>query len=121
MARMAIGKWAWSGTATSAGVDLVRHLVEHLAEIFEARNVRIFPFEVRGVRRAHGDVAQRDHIDQAGAGDRLGVAVAHAATADEGDVHFLVRAENGGGEQGKGAGHGAGCAGCERGFAEVAS
>jgi hypothetical protein len=79
------------GRADDHRVDLVRHLVEHLAEVLIDLGVR----ELRDLRTLAAlgpqvHVAQGDDLRAAVAGDRFDVAAAHAASADAGDVQSLT-------------------------------
>ena len=66
-------------------IDVLAHLVEHLAEILEARDIGKHLEDGLGVRRAHVGVAKGDDVGEAGVVeflDDLGTAVADAEAGE---------------------------------------
>jgi hypothetical protein len=81
--------------ANADGLDVLAHLVEHLAEILEAGDVRKLLQDFERLRPAHVHVAQRDDVGEAGFVEGFHVIGAAIADADAGELHFFARRRGG--------------------------
>ena len=77
--------------ANAHGINVLAHLIEHLAEILKARRIWNQLQRFLRMRRAHVRVAQRDEINHAGLVKRGDVLATAIADADAREVDFIRR------------------------------